>query len=134
MTTSTGIAPDWAGSPISTLHHLGGHVQMLPVEQYPDDSCYVVRLEVPGIDPSRDLTVTVEAGMLLVRANRRPAVPEGSQSEFRYGSFARHVALPLGCNVRDVSAACHNGILTIRVGLEPEHQRDSRAVPVTVQP
>jgi HSP20 family protein len=134
MTTSTAVAADWAGSPISTLHHLGGHVQMLPVEQYLDDSCYVVRLEVPGIDPSRDLTVTVEGGMLLVRAERRPVAAEGSQSEFRYGSFARHVTLPLGSDVHDVSAACHNGILTVRVGLQPEHQRDSTMVPVTIEP
>lgn len=134
MTTNTPVVKDWAGSPISTVHHLGGHAQTLPVEQYPDGSCYVVRLEIPGIDPSRDLTVTVEAGMLLVRGERRSVAPEGCQSEFRYGSFARPVALPLGANVHDVSAAYHNGILTVRVGLEPEHQRSSTTIPVTVEP
>src|SRR5262245_29232549 len=110
MTTSTVPARDWPGSPISTLHPLGGHVQMLPVEQYPERCCYVVRLEVPGIDPSRDLSVAVEAGMLVVRGERCDAAPDGCHSEFRYGSFARHVALPLGADVHDVSAAYLNGI------------------------
>lgn len=134
MTITTSVAADWAGSPISTLHRLGEHVQMLPIEQYPDDSCYVVRLEVPGIDPASDLSVAVEAGMLLVRAERRSAAPEGCQSEFRYGSLTRQVALPLGANVHDVTARYLNGILTVRVGLEPEHQRGSTTIPVTVGP
>lgn len=88
----------------------------------------------PGIDPARDLTVTVEAGMLLLRARRNSSAPERSQSEFRYGSFTRHVALPLGANVRDIRAAYRNGILTVRVGLEPEHQRGPTPIPVTVEP
>ncbi|MFY9887640.1 MAG: Hsp20/alpha crystallin family protein [Streptosporangiaceae bacterium] len=135
----TTIAPapttsDWPGSPISTLHSLARQAQSIPVEQYPDGASYVVRFEVPGIDPGRDLTVTVETGMLLVRAERQFDGPEGCQSEFRYGPLARHVALPPGSNARDVSAACHNGILTVRIGLEPEHEHASRTIPVQVEP
>lgn len=125
---------DWAGSPISTLHHLVPHVFGIPVEQYPDGFRYVVRFELPGIDPECDLKVTIETGMLMVRADRRDRGPDGRQSEFRYGTLARHVALPLGSNVRDVTAAYQHGILTVCTGMEPAHQHGAWAVPVTVEP
>jgi len=123
---------DWAGSPISTIHHPGPDVITLPLEQYPDGRQYVFRMEVPGIDPARDLTVSVQTGILSVRALRRDEPEVKHDSEFRYGTYARHVALPLGANVRDVSASCRNGILTIRIGMEPEHDPAPRAVPVEV--
>jgi HSP20 family protein len=129
----TGIA-DWAGSPMSTLHHMFAQPHLIPVEQYADGTSYVIRLEVPGIDPASDLTVSVETGTVIVRAERRDSAPEGRQTEFRYGRFARHIALPLGANARDVSASYHSGILTVRIGLEPEHQYAPRAINVEIEP
>jgi HSP20 family molecular chaperone IbpA len=41
-------------------------------------------------------------------------------TEFRYGTHSRHAAFPLGSDVRDVAAACHDGTLTVRIGPEPE--------------
>ena len=76
---------DWAGSPMSTLHHMPEQPQPIPVEQYADGTGYVIRLEVPGIDPASDLTVSVETGTIVVRAERRDNAPEGRQTEFRYG-------------------------------------------------
>jgi HSP20 family protein len=124
---------DWAGSPISTLHPAVPGVLGIPVEQYPDGTRYVVRFELPGVDPERDLRVTIETGTLMVRAQRRESGPEGRQSEFRYGTMARHVALPLGSNARDVTASYQHGILTVRIGMEPEHQQEPWAVPVSVE-
>lgn len=129
----TGMS-DWAGSPMSTLHHMFAQPQPIPAEQYADGTSYVIRLEVPGIDPASDLTVSVETGAVIVRAERRDTAPEGCQTEFRYGRFARHIALPLGANARDVSASYHSGILTVRIGLEPEHQYAPRAINVEIKP
>src|ERR1700739_4180571 len=129
----TGMA-DWAGSPMSTLHHMFAQSQLIPVEQYADGTSYVIRLVVPGSAPASDLTVSVEAGTVIVRAERRDSAPEGRQTEFRYGRFARHIALPLGANARDVSASYHSGILTVRIGLEPEHQYAPRAIDVEIEP
>ncbi len=125
---------DWAGSPISTLHPFGRHVLDVRVEQYPDGPRYVVRFELPGIDPERDLKVTIETGTLMVRAERRDVGPAGRQSEFRYGTLARHVALPLGSNPQDVTAVYQHGILTVGIGMEPEHRHTARTVQVTVKP
>lgn len=129
----TGIS-DWAGSPVSTLHRMPAQPLPIPVEQYADGTGYVIRLEVPGIDPATDLTVSVETGTIAVRAERRDCPPEGSQTEFRYGHLARRIPLPLGANARDVSASYHDGILTIRVGLEAEHRQAARAIDIEIEP
>lgn len=133
-TTPADSTSDWAGSPLSTLHHLAHQARLLPVEQYPDGDSYVIRLEIPGIDPAKDLTVSVETGTLTVRAERRHTGPEGGQSEFQYGSCSRTIALPLGANVHDVSASCHEGILTVRVGMQREHQQGAQRIAVQVEP
>ena len=114
---------DWAGSPMSTLHHMPAQPQPIPAEQYADGTGYVIRLEVPGIDPASDLTVSVETGTIVVRAERRDNAPEGRQTEFRYGHFARRIALPLGADAGDVCASYHDGILTVRIGLSPSISR-----------
>lgn len=128
----TGIS-DWAGSPVSTLHRMPAQPQPIPVEQYADGTGYVIRFEVPGIDPAADLTVSVEAGAVVVRAERRDTAPEGRQTEFRYGDLGRRIALPLGADAREVSASYHDGILTVRIGFEAEHQQ-ARAVEVEIEP
>lgn len=125
---------DWAGSPMSTLHHMLARPQPIPVEQYADGTDYVIRLEVPGIDPASDLTVSVETGTVTVRAERRDNAPEGRQTEFRYGHFARRIALPLRADARDVSASYHDGILSVRIGLKPEHHHARRTIQVEVEP
>jgi HSP20 family protein len=125
---------DWAGSPLSTMHRQTDQVQPILIEQYPDKGSYVIRLEIPGVDPSRDLTVAVETGTLTVTAERRDDAPPGHETEFHYGSFARHVALPPEANVEDVSASTHDGILTVRIGMDPEQPHGSRAIEVVAVP
>ena len=137
MTSTSPAAPlhtasDWAGSPISTLHRPAPDVVPIRLEQYPEDSSYVFRMELPGIDPERDLEVSVQTGILSIRATRRDEPAVKHDSEFRYGTYARHVALPLGANVHDVTASCKNGILTVRIGMEPEHDVAARTVPVEI--
>jgi len=93
----------------------------------------VVRVEVPGIDLVADLAVRAAAGTLVVQAQRTDAATQAQQSEFRYGRFARRVTLPPGADVRDVSAIYRNGILTVRIGMKPEHQQPARLVDVEIQ-
>jgi HSP20 family protein len=133
-TTPVGDMSDWPGSPLSTLHDLTQQVRSIPTEQYPDGTSYVVRFEIPGVDPAKDLNVSVQTGTLSVRATHRHDGPEDEQSEFQYGTFARCIALPLGANISEVSGTCHNGILTVRIGMRSELERDARQIDVTVEP
>jgi HSP20 family molecular chaperone IbpA len=52
--------------------HCAGAIGPAPVrlEDYVEDGHYVVRAEVPGIDPEKDLEVTVSGRMLGIRAER----------------------------------------------------------------
>ncbi|MDQ4148758.1 MAG: Hsp20/alpha crystallin family protein [Actinomycetota bacterium] len=79
----------------------------------------IVRAEMPGIDPEKDLEVTVDNGMLTIRGERRQEqVQEGEQyyrMERSYGSFARSIALPENVNEADIQARYENGILEVVV-------------------
>ncbi len=113
---------DWAGSPLSTVHRSATRPLLIPVEQYSDGPSYLIRLEVPGVDPATGLAVCVQAGTLVVQAQRTDSAPHWHQSEFRYGRFERHVVLPPSADVHDMSAIYRNGILTVRIGIKPEQQ------------
>src|SRR5579862_2739059 len=66
---------DWPGSPLSTLHHQASTAP-IRTEAYVSGGRYVVRFELPGIDPETGLDVSVEAGVLSVHAER-PAAEAG---------------------------------------------------------
>jgi len=125
---------DWPGSPLSTVHHIVAQARQIPLEQYPEGGAYVFRFEVPGIDPASDLSVSVAAGVLTVRAERVEEAREDRRSEFRYGTLSRSVPLPPGTDARNAAASYHNGILTVRIGFEPEYQGVPHALQIVVEP
>ncbi|MDN3937824.1 MULTISPECIES: Hsp20/alpha crystallin family protein [unclassified Arthrobacter] len=100
---------------------LDGDLSMTPsmkVEQFQDGNTLVVRAEVPGIDPDKDVDVSVSDGMLHIRAEREEKSEHksknGYRSEFRYGSFSRSVALPAGAKEEDITATYKDGVLEVR--------------------
>ncbi len=121
---------DWLESPFMTLRPY--LTQPIRVEDYASDGRYVVRAEVPGSDPGKDIEVHVGAGFLTIRAERPDGFEDKHHTEFRYGSFSRTVLLPTEADTGDVYASCQNGILTITVGLKGAGKGDSRSVPITV--
>jgi HSP20 family protein len=92
-------------------------LQAIRVEDFVDGDDYVVRAELPGIDPDKDVEITVQGGVLTIRAERKEETSDKNRSEFRYGSFVRSVRLPDGANEDTVRAAYKDGILTVRVAL-----------------
>ena len=78
----------WAGPP----PFMAGHT--FRVEEVAEDDRYVIRAELPGLDPDEDIEVTVEGRNLTIQAERRQEDSGPSRSEFRYGSLARLVRLP----------------------------------------
>lgn len=91
---------------------------MLRVEQFLDGNTLVVRAEVPGIDPEKDVDVSVADGVLHIKAEREEKSEQksksGYRSEFRYGSFSRTVSLPPGAREEDVTASYKDGVLEVR--------------------
>jgi HSP20 family protein len=79
----------------------------------------VIRAEMPGLDPDKDVEIQVGDGVLTVKAERRKEETTESdgnvRSEFRYGSYRRTVAVPKGTSAKDVTATYRDGILEIQV-------------------
>jgi HSP20 family protein len=121
---------DWFEEPFLTLRPYLG--QAIKVEDYTEDGHYVVRAEVAGIDPEKELAVTIGDGYLTIRAVRSGKIEEKHRTEFRYGSFSRTVQLPSAADTDNVTAECANGILTINLGLKEERQEAMKKVQVTV--
>jgi len=97
---------------------LGTHLILL--EDEIKDGHYVVRAELPGIDPAKDVEITVRDGQLTIKAERSEKKESDGRSEFSYGSFIRSVSLPSGANEDDITATYDKGILTVSVATPPE--------------
>jgi HSP20 family protein len=106
----------------------------LRVEEVREGDDLVVRAELPGIDPERDVEVTASDGMLHIRARReeRSEEREGEtvRSEFHYGSFVRNLPLPSGVQEDDIKASYKDGILEIRVPVGEEEKEETKRIPV----
>jgi HSP20 family protein len=105
----------------------------IKVEEFIDGEQLVVRAEVPGVDPDRDIEVSVDNGVLTIAAERRESSREkldkGLHSEFRYGSFVRQVRLPAGTSPEVVSATYRDGVLEIRMP-RPSAEAASRRIQI----
>jgi HSP20 family protein len=119
---------DWFDTPWSALLPYSG-AQTLRVEDYVDDGHYVVRAELPGVDPGKDIEITIGQGTLTIHAERREERQETHRSEFRYGSFTRTVTLPRTADAEHISASYDQGILQVDVPLQ-EAGPEGRKIPV----
>ncbi len=85
---------------------------------------FVVQLELPGINPLRDLEINIEDNVLQISGRMVQAndVSESDRfiTERRYGPFHREVMLPCGIDPASVEAAFSNGVLTIRAAWFPQ--------------
>jgi HSP20 family protein len=106
----------------------------MKVEEFRDGDTLVVRAEMPGIDPDKDVEITVADGMLHLSAERRSETKtedkKGYRSEFRYGSFSRSVRLPAGAGEDDVKATYDDGILEVRIPID-ERSNGAKKIPIT---
>ena len=64
------------------------------VEHYVEGDRYVIRAELPGIDPAKDVKIAHLDGALRLAVSRTEKHKETVRSEFHSGSFARTIALP----------------------------------------
>ncbi|MFZ0173701.1 MAG: Hsp20/alpha crystallin family protein [Acidimicrobiales bacterium] len=91
----------------------------LRVEEYQENGTRVIRAEMPGIDPDKDVEVTVLDGVLHIGAQRlaeeKSETKRYARRELRYGSFSRDLPLPEGCAAADVKATYKDGILEFRL-------------------
>jgi HSP20 family molecular chaperone IbpA len=106
---------DWLESNAPVNLHGVGLAPYVRVEDFMEDDAYVLRAEIPGIDPDKDIEVSVENDMLTIRGERREETKEKNRREFHYGSFRRTVSLPKGAEPDKITASYNDGVLEVRV-------------------
>ena len=133
----TGEFPWWPTRfgrwPDRLFGELGGPFDHIKIEEYVDDETLVVRAELPGVDPDKDIDITVDDGRLVIRGERTSKTEDdtdGYRSEFRYGSFSRVVPLPEGADLETIAATYEDGILEVRVPMAEREQKPVRNIPV----
>jgi HSP20 family protein len=105
------------------------------IEEEMQDGMLVIRAELPGIDPEKDVEIDVTDDRLAIRAERRSEETESKEgvvrSEFRYGSLSRIVALPRDTKIDDVTATYKDGILEVKVPVPTEVKGAATRVAIT---
>jgi HSP20 family protein len=115
--TLTDVA-DWFESELAGLES-----RPIRVEDYREDNTYVLRGELPGVDPEQDIKVNVEHGVLTIEAQRSEEKHDKHRTEFRYGALRRSVTLPGAADEDHISARYDRGVLEVTVPLkEPAPQ------------
>lgn len=103
--------------------------RLMRLEDEMKEGRYEVRAEIPGVDPAKDIDITVHEGQLTIKAERSEKKDFDGRSEFAYGSFVRTVSLPAGANEDDVKATYDKGILTVSVAVS-EAKPSEKHVPI----
>lgn len=109
---------------------------MIRVDEFRENGTLVVRAELPGLDPDKDVELTVTNGMLRINAERRTEEQTEEKGvirrEMRYGSFTRSLPLAEGATDDDIDASYKNGVLEIRVPVaQPVARPEPKMIPVS---
>ena len=96
----------------------------------------VVRAELPGVDPEKDVEINVSDGVLHIRGERRTEQRHEDTNYFRmessYGAFARSIPLPDGSDIDGIKAVHDKGILEVVVPVSAQVAQ-TRKIPVQIQ-
>ena len=110
---------------------------LIQVDEFRSDGDLVIRAEMPGLDPQRDVEVTVDNDVLHIRAEHREEETKEEKDyyrrEIRYGSFSRDLQLPAGATDADIKATYRHGMLEVHIPLAgtEDAKTTTRKVPVT---
>lgn len=110
----------------STAMRSFGTAPYIRVEDFVEDGSYVVRAEMPGIDPDKDIQIDVAGDLMTIRGERREEEHDRNRRELHYGSFERTLPLPSGAKAEEVRATYTNGVLEVRVPYAVEEPKTTR--------
>lgn len=142
------LTPWRRGTPLSTFHSeidqlfsrffgeeerwWGAGEEFMPaIESFVRGNEFVVRADLPGIDP-KAVELSVEGDHLTIKGERK-TVHEDTDKHYRevsYGRFERTLALPPGVDADSIKAAYHDGVL--EVTMKAPKGSSSKKVPISV--
>ena len=101
------------------------------IEERVDDDRYVIRAELPGVDPAKDVQVSLVGDELRLQVERKEEEIGKGHSEFRYGKFFRTILMPPGVKADTLAATYTDGLLEISA-LTGDQGAGAKTIPVTV--
>lgn len=105
------------GFDLSNLSWLPLVEPSIRIEEQHEADRYIMRAEVPGVDPEKDIDIAVKSGELRVVVVRLNDGQRHDHTEFHYGTFHRTVTLPPGTRKDTITAEYVNGILEITMSI-----------------
>jgi HSP20 family protein len=105
------------------------------VDVFAREGDLVVRAELPGVDPEKDIDISFQDGVLTIRGERKLEEKTERDDFYRvessYGSFQRSIPLPDGVKAEDVRATYENGILEVVIPKAGE-LTSAKKIPIAV--
>jgi HSP20 family protein len=112
---------------------------MPSTEIYADKGDLIVRVELAGVDPQKDVTVMIDNHELVIRGERKREAETKDKVYYRreteYGAFERRIPLPESIDDQSIQAQYKDGFLEITVqgaakAMETDGEK-ARVIPVT---
>lgn len=107
-----------------------GFPHSIRIEEFTHNGNFMIRAELPGIDPEKDVHINVKDGMLTIEGKREEHEESDQRSEFFYGRFMRTLSLPSGTSSADIKASYRDGILEIAIPMKETSER-SESIPIS---
>ena len=109
--------------------------ELIRVDEFREGDTQVIRAELPGIDPEKDVEIVAADGMLRINAQRRVEEKTEDQGytrhELRYGSFTRTLPMPEGATESDITASYKDGMLEIRIPVSEQAKPEPTRIAVS---
>ena len=133
LTRSRDVWPrftDWLDTLVpSDISWRTGFPHSIRIEEFTKDGSFVIRAELPGIDPDKNVQVNVKDGLLTIEGKREEHSESDQRSEFFYGRFMRTLTLPSGADEKDIQATYADGILEVTIPLR-EPTEKAHTIPI----
>jgi HSP20 family protein len=104
------------------------------VDVVSDEDRLVVKMDLPGIDPDKDVEILVEGDSLVIRGEKTREKETEEKDRYLYersfGSFHRVIPLPEGVDVDTIEAGYDKGVLTITMPVKMIPETESKKIPV----
>lgn len=107
------------------------------VEIFREGDDLIVRADLPGVDPDKDVDLSIEGNVLHLRGHRSFDREVSDEHRYiverAYGEFRRDLALPEGVDVDDLKASYDDGVLTVVIPLPDSVKAvEPKKIPIAV--
>lgn len=100
------------------------------------DGELIVTAELPGIDPGKDVEITVGEDYLTIKGEKSEEKEVSEEDRYmherKYGKFVRRIPVPEGVSADKITAHYAQGILTVKVTL-PEETKPAEPEKIKVE-